>query len=60
MEDTTRSGQLEGWKQILDKIAIVIAELVQTKSGWWRRLGQAGLSSFNRSDSRIRIRKVRP
>jgi uncharacterized protein YndB with AHSA1/START domain len=31
MEDATKSGQLEGWKQILDKIAIVVAELAQAK-----------------------------
>jgi uncharacterized protein YndB with AHSA1/START domain len=30
-EDATRSGQLEGWKQILDKIAIVVAELAQAR-----------------------------
>jgi uncharacterized protein YndB with AHSA1/START domain len=31
MEDATKSGQLEGWKQILDKVAIVVAELAQAK-----------------------------
>jgi uncharacterized protein YndB with AHSA1/START domain len=31
MEDATKSGQLEGWKQILDKIAAVVADLVQSK-----------------------------
>lgn len=29
MEDATKSGQVEGWKQILDKVAIVVAELAQ-------------------------------
>ena len=27
MEDATKSGQLEGWNQILDKLAAVVAEL---------------------------------
>jgi len=31
MEDATKSGQLEGWKQILDKVAIVVAELAQAR-----------------------------
>ena len=31
MEDAASSGQLEGWNQILDKIAAVIAEEAQTK-----------------------------
>ena len=30
MESAKNSGQLEGWKQILDKIAEVVAELVRT------------------------------
>ena len=29
MKDATESGQVEGWKQILDKVAIVVAELAQ-------------------------------
>jgi len=28
MEDATKSGQVEGWKEILDKVAVVVAELV--------------------------------
>jgi uncharacterized protein YndB with AHSA1/START domain len=31
MESARNSGQVEGWKQILDKIAEVVAELVQAK-----------------------------
>lgn len=31
MEEATKSGQVEGWKQILDKVAIVVAELAQAK-----------------------------
>ena len=31
MESAKNSGQLEGWNQILDKIADVLAELVQAK-----------------------------
>ena len=31
MEDAIKSGQVEGWKQILDKVAIVVAELAQAK-----------------------------
>ena len=31
MESATLSGQVEGWNQILDKIAAVVAKLVQTK-----------------------------
>ena len=31
MEEATKSGQVEGWSQILDKIADVVAELAQTK-----------------------------
>jgi uncharacterized protein YndB with AHSA1/START domain len=31
MEDARQSGQVEGWKQILDKVAIVVAELAQAK-----------------------------
>jgi hypothetical protein len=31
MEEATKSGPVEGWKQILDKVAMVIAELAQTK-----------------------------
>jgi hypothetical protein len=30
-ESAKNSGQLEGWNQILDKIAAVVAELAQTK-----------------------------
>lgn len=33
MEDATKSGQLEGWKQILDEVAMVVAELAQAKQG---------------------------
>jgi hypothetical protein len=29
MENATKSGQVEGWHQILDKIAAVVAGLVQ-------------------------------
>jgi hypothetical protein len=31
MESAKNSGQLEGWNQILDKIAEVLAGLVQAK-----------------------------
>ena len=31
MEEATKSGQVEGWKQILDKVAIVVAELALPK-----------------------------
>ena len=31
MKDATESGQFEGWKQILDKVAVVVAELVKAK-----------------------------
>ena len=31
MESAKDSGQLEGWNQILDKVAAVIAELAQAK-----------------------------
>ena len=31
MEDARNSGQLEGWIQILDKLAAVVAGLVQAK-----------------------------
>jgi hypothetical protein len=31
MESAKNSGQLEGWNQILDKIAAVVAGLVQAK-----------------------------
>ncbi len=31
MEDATKSGQVEGWKEILDKVAAVVAELVESK-----------------------------
>jgi uncharacterized protein YndB with AHSA1/START domain len=31
MEDAKNSGQLEGWKQILDKVAEVVAGLAQAK-----------------------------
>ncbi|HEY9126553.1 MAG TPA: SRPBCC domain-containing protein, partial [Acidobacteriaceae bacterium] len=31
MEEATKSGQMEGWKQILDKVAAVVAELAQAK-----------------------------
>ena len=31
MEDATKSGQVEGWKQILDKVAAVVAGLAQEK-----------------------------
>jgi len=31
MESAKNSGQLEGWNQILDKIADVVAELAQAK-----------------------------
>ncbi len=31
MESAKNSGQLEGWNQILDKVAEVVAELVQAK-----------------------------
>ena len=30
-EDAVKSGQMEGWKQILDKVAEVVAELAQAK-----------------------------
>jgi uncharacterized protein YndB with AHSA1/START domain len=31
MENAIESGQYEGWKEILDKVAAVVAELVQAK-----------------------------
>jgi hypothetical protein len=31
MESAKNSGQMEGWNQVLDKIAAVIAELAQAK-----------------------------
>ena len=31
MENAKNSGQVEGWNQILDKLAAVIAGLAQTK-----------------------------
>ena len=31
MQDAVESGQLEGWKEILDKVAAVLEELVQAK-----------------------------
>lgn len=31
MEDAKESGQLEGWNQILDKVAAVLADLAQAK-----------------------------
>jgi hypothetical protein len=31
MESAKNSGQLEGWNQILDKIAAVVAELAHAK-----------------------------
>jgi uncharacterized protein YndB with AHSA1/START domain len=31
MESAKNSGQLEGWNQILDKVAAVVAELAQAK-----------------------------
>jgi len=31
MESAKNSGQLEGWNQILDKVAAVVAGLTQTK-----------------------------
>ena len=31
MEDATKSGQVEGWNQILDKVATVVAELAPAK-----------------------------
>jgi hypothetical protein len=31
MESAKNSGQMEGWIQILDKVAAVVAELVQAK-----------------------------
>jgi hypothetical protein len=31
MEDAKNSGQLEGWNQILDKVAAVVAGLAQAK-----------------------------
>jgi hypothetical protein len=31
MESAKNSGQLEGWNQILDKIAAVVTKLAQTK-----------------------------
>jgi uncharacterized protein YndB with AHSA1/START domain len=31
MEDAKNSGQLEGWNQILEKVAAVVAELAQAK-----------------------------
>jgi hypothetical protein len=31
MEDARNSGQLEGWNQILEKVAAVIAGLAQAK-----------------------------
>jgi hypothetical protein len=31
MENAKNSGQVEGWNQILDKVAAVVAGLAQTK-----------------------------
>ena len=31
MQDAIESGQVEGWKEILDKVAAVVAELAQAK-----------------------------
>ena len=31
MEDAKDSGQLEGWNQVLDKLAAVLTELAQAK-----------------------------
>jgi hypothetical protein len=31
LESARDSGQLEGWNQVFDKIAVVLAELVQSK-----------------------------
>jgi hypothetical protein len=31
MESAKNSGQMEGWIQILDKVAAVVAELAQTE-----------------------------
>jgi hypothetical protein len=31
MESAKNSGQMEGWNQVLDKIAAVLAKLVQAK-----------------------------
>ena len=31
MEDAKESGQLEGWNQVLDKLAAVLTELAQAK-----------------------------
>jgi uncharacterized protein YndB with AHSA1/START domain len=31
MEEATKSGQVEGWKEILEKVAAVVAELAQAK-----------------------------
>lgn len=31
MESAKNSGQLEGWDRILDKVADVVAQLIQTK-----------------------------
>ncbi len=31
MESAKNSGQLEGWNQVLDKVAAVVAELAQAK-----------------------------
>jgi hypothetical protein len=31
MESAKNSGQLEGWNEILDKLAAVVARLVQAK-----------------------------
>jgi hypothetical protein len=31
MENATKSGQLEGWNQILDKVAAIVAGLGQAK-----------------------------
>jgi hypothetical protein len=32
MEDAKESGQLEGWNQVLDKLAAVLTDLAQAKS----------------------------
>jgi len=37
MQNATKSGQLEGTKQILDKLADVVEELAQAKAGETRR-----------------------
>jgi hypothetical protein len=56
MEDARNSGQLEGWNQILEKVAAVIAGLAKAEIRSWRfddrparDIAKAGGGSFVRT-----------